>query len=418
MAATLAWALPASAVPDATAADLRAWLASSAGAANYTAAGPELAETVERSFRLLAPPVSDVALDSALALVTAEMAGFAEAYPEVAYRELVELAGVLYGRRLRDYEAAVPLLREAMAGLPDGDRSPHYFYVADALTDAHFWRHDAAAVLALAEPAYRHAIAIGDERTQLTFATWLGKGFAMEYVYPKAEEYYREAIRLAGALRDDGRRAEAYLSLGAHLQRSEEPARAVPVLDSALAYAVPGSEREALARLWLGVTRSSLGDAAGAIEALERARRLLRRTDNETEYVHALMELARAYRRGGAPARTIALVDTAMAATAGWTNIYHRLFRHDELSYAYADAERYDSAYHHLKVHVRLRDRLDSVNHHREIRLLGDEYAEAREEALVAAQAGWVRERRGYQWGLGLTVLLLVVAGVVAFARR
>ena len=402
------------------AAELRSWLASSAGVADYAATGPELAGTVTRCLRLLAPPTSDEAVDSALALVTADMDGFAEANPPLAVRELRYLVGRLYLRRLRDYDAAVPPLTvayEAFAAeeLPGGVL---HYEVADALAEAHFWGFGMARVLEIASAAHARAIAEGETERQLRFAMWLAKAFAEENARAEAEGYFREAIDLATAIDSRPDRFVAYRTLGAFLQRTHRPTAALPVLDTALALATPDTEEEALTRLWLGITHSGLGNLDAAIPKLTRARDLFEELSDRSNGVHARMELARAYRRRGEPVRAVALVEDAMAATAGWTNDYHRLFRHDELSYAYADAGRYDSAYHHLGAHVALRKSIDSATHDREIRALGIEYAAARDEAILEAQADWLRERRHYRWGLGALGALALGLGGVVVARR
>ena len=394
---------------------LRRWLSSSAGTADYGAAGPELPETISTCLRLLSPPAAEAAVDRALALLTAEMTGFAEAYPPASLAELQLYVGQVYTYRLRDYDAAVPPLSAAYRAYAadDARADGDYFAAADALAEAQLWRHDAGALLAVAGEAHRRAIVAGREDQRLAFARWLGKGFMLEYAYADAERYYGEAVRIAETSGERVDRFATHLDLGAYYQQAKKPARALAPLGRALAEALPAGEEEAVANLWLGLTHSQLGRLDTAVTRLTRARELFDGLDNADKRVHVRFELARAFRRRGQPARAVGLVDSAMALTAGWTTVYHRLFRHDELSSAYADLGRYDSAYHHLGAHVRLRTTLDSASHDREVRALAERYAGERETAVLEAQASWVRERQRYRWALAGVAAVGLVLGLV-----
>ena len=398
---------------------LRQWLSSAAGTADYGAVGPELPVTIARALDLLRAPATDAAVDSALALLTAEMAGFAEAHDQESLEELRWLVAEAYVDRLHDYVPVAPVLTPLHRQYLASEGSPAgYFAVADRLAAAHLWRFEAAPLLAVASEAHARSIAVGDEAQQFTFATWLAKGFDLEYAYADAERYYREAIRLAEDVGGDAERFEAHLNLGAHFQQASRSQRALAPLREARSYAESGGAQEANVELWLGLTHSALGRLDTAIASLTRARTLYDRLDDPDKRVHTRFELARAYRRSGQPARAIRLVDSAMATTAGWTTVYHRLFRHDELSSAYAAAGRYDSAYHHFGAHVRLRDQLDSANHEREMRVLGEKYTASREEAILLAQASWVAERRRYRWGLAAAAALGLLLGVAVAKTR
>ena len=381
---------------------LRTWVESVTVTAGYDRVGPELVEVVGQARALMRPPAPETAVDSAIYLVAREANGLSSVVDAERATQLYFLIGKALLYRFGDRPAARAALGEAMSRLRETGRVPSetYFQTAFSLADTYYWELDAAPVLATAREAHAYSITADKPDWQRAFAKWMARALELEQSYDGAAVYYAEAYALAQANGTTAERYEAALDLGTFYSKRGAPAEGLSYVEKALALALADSREEGYARLWYGRMLSELGRQLEAIPQLTHARALLDATGNPDERSHVRFELARAYRRSGAPERAVVLIDTVRGIAGKRPTLFHDLFLHDELTEAYDALGRHDSALYHLRRHQAIKVALDSLSRDREVMRLARRYELARDSTLVGAQALWLRDRRWYRWAL------------------
>ena len=376
-----------------------------------------LVQVAAEAMRLLSDPGDAAAVDSAVVLLTDDLPGFTSTLAPARAAELRTLLGLTELHRFERYDRAVPLLTAAVATLDEADASGDLWYeTASGLAEAHFFQFHSDRVLDVATVAHRRAIAADEPVWQGRFAKWIAQALGQEDRLAEAEPYLREVVALAEAGGRAWERFDAYQTLGAHLYRRGRTAEGLAYARWAVGVAAPETRQRAYGLLQVGIGLTNTGQLAAAIDTLALARGDLDHHGERDDRVHVRFELARATREAGDYPRAAALIDSAMAATAGVVTPYHTLYRDGEMTEVYVGLGDFERALASYRAFRRQERSLDSLSNDRTMLALAQRYEGERDAALLGAQADYLRERRAYRYGLAtMAALWFVGLGVVLY---